>query len=255
MRRVRLTFLLALERMGAGVQRPGEDGSMLIRYVFARRACVCSSLKDQSGYMLGDGRRRCLKSSRVPCLEQRNGTDRPCRLYRRHGRTRLAGALELTSAQDVQRFARFLDRYEDEDDGRQIAQDDEEDTDDSEDAEAYRSAESTPGTPSRSSSPDSIHDRTPSPSAGPSRSHLRSLSLAIPPSELTESFSTTSLAQVLSAPHEWLTSLCLAHAESLLARDLTLQRAIAHASAHLTHLTVSELGPRVCDSCATWNVD
>ncbi|EIW56255.1 uncharacterized protein TRAVEDRAFT_38325 [Trametes versicolor FP-101664 SS1] len=157
------------------------------------------------------------------------------------------GALELTSAQDVQRFARFLDRYEDDGDGRQSAEDDEEDTDDSEDEEAYRSAESTPGTPARSSSPDSIRDCTPSPSAGPSRSHLRNLTLAIPPSELTESFPTQALAQILSSAHESITSLRLAHAESLLARDISLLRAIAHASSSLTHLTASELGPRACE--------
>ncbi|KAI0759261.1 hypothetical protein BD413DRAFT_488247 [Trametes elegans] len=97
---------------------------------------------------------------------------------------------------------------------------------------------------------DSAYESVPSsPSAGPSRPSsppdgplLRSLALAIPPSELSPAFPTHALLRILSAAASSLTHLSLSHLEPLLALDPAIPTALA-ACTRLTHLSLSHVGP------------
>ncbi|KAL7278839.1 hypothetical protein ACG7TL_007856 [Trametes sanguinea] len=96
----------------------------------------------------------------------------------------------------------------------------------------------TPG-PSRSSSP------TPIPPSLPPISRPRALTLAIPPSELNPNFPAHALTHLLHASAPSITHLRLDHAESLLAHDPAIPRALASLTS-LTHLSISALGPCAC---------
>ncbi|KAI0350445.1 hypothetical protein OH77DRAFT_1068399 [Trametes cingulata] len=189
--------------------------------------------------------------------------------------------VHLSTADAVQNFARFWDRreparrpkpkghprrsgvdedgHEDEDEEDEEEEEDgeEDESDEDEDEYASANADSVPSSPtagpSRSSSPDSIADAPPpepdadtdtaTPSAPP---HLRSLHLAIPPSQLTPSFPTHALTRILAAASASLTHLRIAHTESLLAHDPSIGRALG-AFRHVTHLSMADVGPRACE--------
>ncbi|OSD00796.1 hypothetical protein PYCCODRAFT_1370634 [Trametes coccinea BRFM310] len=100
----------------------------------------------------------------------------------------------------------------------------------------------TPG-PSRSSSPTPIPPSLP-PISRP-RPRPRALTLAIPPSELNPNFPAHALTHLLYASAPSITHLRLDHAESLLAHDPAIPRALASLTS-LTHLSISALGPCAC---------
>ncbi|KAI0363539.1 hypothetical protein BV20DRAFT_1057948 [Pilatotrama ljubarskyi] len=184
--------------------------------------------------------------------------------------------VHLTTAHAVLNFARFFDtrasasttpngrtRRVSDDDGSEDGHDEDENEEEDEeedggDADGRASAGSVPSSPtagpSRSSSPDSIapsstpHTGTLSAPASPPL--LRSLHLAIPPSELSPSFPTRSLVRILTAATSSLTHLRIAHIEALLAHDSSLARALA-ALPRLTHLSASDVGPRACELIRT----
>lgn len=191
-----------------------------------------------------------------------------------HRRWPTDSGLVLTSAQQVEDFASILDKSqskplrrpsnghthrnlssEDEsatngDGGPETDEDDDEDESGSSDDSEYVSAGSVPSSPtpgpSRSSSPAPLPPSSPAhplPSLTP---HLSVLTLAFPPSELSPNFPTHSLLRTLAACASSLTHLSIAHIEPLLAHDPDIGPALA-ALPRLTHLYISELGPRGCE--------
>ncbi|KAJ8474628.1 hypothetical protein ONZ51_g7081 [Trametes cubensis] len=167
-----------------------------------------------------------------------------------HRRWPTDSGLVLTSAQQVENFASILDKShskplrrpsnghthhdlssEDEstsndDGGPEADEDDDEDEDGSSDDSEYISAGSVPS----------------SPTPGPSRS---SSPAPLPPL-LSPNFPTHSLLRTLAACASSLTHLSIAHIEPLLAHDPDIGPALA-ALPRLTHLYISELGPRGCE--------
>ncbi|KAI0743154.1 hypothetical protein C8Q80DRAFT_1273697 [Daedaleopsis nitida] len=130
---------------------------------------------------------------------------------------------------------------EEDDDDRNGADDDEDAGDDDEDVEGDEDDPSDDDFHSAGSgSPTSSVHSSDVPSA-----HLRRLILRIPPHELTDAFPTTSLLRILASARS-LTQLHIAYTDSLLAHDPRIPRVLSALSS-LTHLVLSEVGPRGCE--------
>ncbi|KAH9884412.1 hypothetical protein C8Q73DRAFT_362393 [Cubamyces lactineus] len=181
-------------------------------------------------------------------------------------------ALVLTSAEHVESFTRILDGCQstsarktsngythhdlssqddstsNDDDG--LEDDEDEDEDESSDDSEYVSADSVPSSPtpgpSRSSSPARPPSKSPPRPRPPLTPRPSVLTLAFPPSELSPNFPAHLLLRTLATSASSLTHLSIAHIEPLLAHDPAIGPALA-ALPHITHLSISELGPRGCE--------